>query len=1033
MGWKLWNYADWNVALLRHAFGATSKWQREPVERIQATPEELLALVSDPETIADAVVAAFVSCARSNVPRRGKTFGRFCYEYNGWSPASREPPHFFGMLWLTCLAAYGYPSARLPFHERMWKLLDKTDNLQWELGEGNPICLPPLWYDLQTWLAGAHGRGDPYRTLLLPTEVGKRTGIGQSWFLTFPHADDRSKLAQALWGEGLVGFEPPVHKVLRLLSARTRDFSKAFNEDLKDFEDAFYQGSVTAKNSAFWRAVRQEALSPCIEPHEAHRNKQLAPVRVVVSDTQDGFQPLVCGVDGWKPPSGYTVRTLPEPVGDLAVYLRGQDGALDLPAEDAFLYGNLLSLSHRKLVDQGVLLLREQSSALYAVVSGSEAHGVNVALVRNDLVEAFRGAFGGRPVDVLLDGWTAVSECSVRAEESLPHGLERVLQLLPTMFPRVISASEGIRIDGGFLRALHFLPHLHADGAASVVIDDGTGRETPCAKVIHEGRAEWELPAAAIPRDGKVLARAAWSGTASDTLELAETWLAFREESNAVEFKPPPPGGYDVEACKQPEMPIHGGSPVGLGITTGDARMSADLFHLETQVRYLGPGIGQMSKEPLPTFDWLALGAFKNPEALVFIGDPESPRMPAQASADSARARRHWRGAFSNAKAVLVRNPAGQFDSIGAFPQVEKALGAYRRHHRVGAGAATCDTTELSAVEERPDGLVAADSATDEAVSALAALSARRAGLGYKEVAAILGGLLPKREKGHEDFLAVQQLVRAWAECGQIDVLREVSGGHLLIAARRPRLVLVRRGPSVEGRVIGLLNPMVRRRIESCVDRFGVSLSELEGPNRWQPSIVRLRGSEAELAAVAKEAELDPSEWLHWPSLSGVPEHFDVTTAYRHLKPDLATKAFRTHFAWDWDNFVFSRASVGTPGRADVVIHRRLHPDGSAVHVVLYKGDPVASSYTRNWALLFAYDMAGERPFTRSEGALVCQGASPVHLPLPIARLCAFTGAGLPGPRFEREPGKVTSYEYPLGKGLLSLLESVIPASWIAH
>ncbi|WP_242392215.1 hypothetical protein [Anaeromyxobacter oryzisoli] len=1032
MNWKEWKYADWNLALLRHVFRSTSKWQRDPVERIQATPDELLVLVNDREANAPAVVEAFLANARANVPPRGKTFGSYCYDYKGWSTASREPPHFFGMLWLTCLAAHGYPNQRLPFHKRMWELLGKIDNLQRELGGGNPICLPPLWNDLQAWLAAANGRGEPYRTLLLPMEVGKRKGIGQSWFLTFPHAEDRSKLARALWEEGLVGFEPPVHKVLRLLAARKREFSKPFNEDLKDFEDAFSQGSVTAKSSAFWRAVRQESLSPCVEQNETRR-RHLAPVQLIVADTQDGFQPLVCGVEGWNLPNGYTSSALPEPVGDLTVYLRGHDGALDEPVEDAFVYGNLLGLSHRKLVDQGVLLLREQSSASFAVVSGSEAHGVNVALVRNDLLEPFLRAFGGEQADVLLDGWTAVTECAVRVEESLPQGLERVLQLLPTMFPRVVSASDGIRIDAGFLRALHFLPHLHADGASTVVIEDGGGQEIPCAKVDHEGRVEWELPAASIPRNGKVLARAVWKGAASESLDVAETWLNFREESNAVEFKPPPLGGYDIEACTQPEMLIRGGEPVGLGITTYDACLSADLFHLETQVRYLGPGIGQMSREPQPTFDWLALGTFKNPEALVFMGNPNSPCMPEQARADSAGARRHWREAFSNAKVVLVRTPEGNFDSVGKHPHVEMALGAYRRHQRVAADAATCPTMELSALEERPDGLVAADEATDEAVSALAALSARRAGLGYKEVASILGGLLPRREQGHEDFLAVQQLVRAWTECGQIDVLREVSGGHLVIATRRPRLVLVRRGPGVEGRVIGLLNPSVRRRIEQIASRFRVSLSELEAPNRWQPSIVRLRGTEKALSEVAREAEFEPSEWLHWPSLSKVPEHFDVTTAYRHLRPDLATNAFKTHFAWDWERLVFSKAAVGKAGRAGVVVHRRLHPDGSAVHVVLDKGLPVASSYTRNWALLFAYDMAGVRPFARADGALVCRGASPVHLPLPIARLCAFTGAGLPGPRFEEKSGKVRSYEYPLGKGLLGLLQSVIPGSWIAR
>jgi hypothetical protein len=821
--------------------------------------------------------------------------------------------------------------------------------------------------------------------------------------------------------------------VLSLLSDASSSFSKAFREDLSDFQEAFTSGSVTAKGSAFWRAVRQEALSPCIEQGGTPRRTiDSAQVLLAVADTQDGFQPLVCVVDGWKAPDEYTISALPEPIGDAVGFLRGQDGALDLPVEDAFVYGSLLSLAHRKLVDQGILLLREQSSAIFEVVSGSEAHGASVALVRNDLVEAFRRAYGGAVADALVEGWTALTGCAVTIAEALPEGLEKAHQLLPTMFPRVISPSGGIRIDGGFLRALHFLPHLHADGASGVVVEVADGRQLPCAGVESDGRIEWNLPAAAIPRDGHVTARAWWAGKVLGTREEAVARLNFRDESNAVAYKLPPNEAFDVEACVEPEWQIRGGATVDLGITTGQAALSADLFDLELQIRHLGPAIGQMAKHQATGLEWLAIGAFGRPDVLVFIGDVEAPRMPERASAESARARRHWREAFNNARVVMVRTPAGTYEPVAQHPKVEQALATFRRHHRVPEGSPKITTEELTPAEEQVDGLVASDPATDEAVAALAALSVRKAGLGYKEVASVLSGLLPKRVGGQEDFLAIQQLLRAWTECGQIDVLREVRSGHLLVAARRPRIALVKRGPSIEGRIIGLLNPSVRGRVGQVATRHDVSFSEMEAPNRWQPSIIRLRGSEAALAEVAKDLELEPSEWLHWPVLKGpVPRHFDVTEAYRNLKSDLATKAYKPHFAWDWDRLGFTKAALKSGGRAGVVVERRLHSDGSAVHVVLDKGVPVASSFTRNWTLLFAYELAGVRPFVRKDAALVCSGASPVNLPLPIARLCALTGAGLPGPRFVIGSGTVASYEYPLGDGLLSLLEAVIPRNWI--
>jgi len=1033
--WKEWTYGDWNLALLQHVFRAKAKWQREPVERILAAPDELLIVVKDTSASATEVVEAFVAAARANTPRNGKTFGSFCYDYRGWTPASEAPPHFFGMLWLTCLAAHGHPDPKATFYQRMWDLLGKKDNLQRQVGDSSPVCFPPLWNDLQAWLAVRNGKGEHFRTLLLPTEVGRRTAIGQSWFLAFPHAEDRGKLARALWEEGLIGFEPPVHKVLRLLSDSRWTFSKAFKEDLGDFQKAFAGGSVTARGSAFWRAVRQEAMSPCVgQGGTPRRGADSAGARLAVADTQDGFQPLLCVVDDWKVPKEYTTCALPEPIGDAVSFLRGIDGELDLPVEDAFVYGSLLNLAHRKLVDQGLLLLREQSSAIFEVVSGSEAHGASVALVRNDLVDAFRRAFGGATADALLEGWTALTGCAVSIAEALPEGLERAHQLLPTMFPRVISPSGGIRIDGGFLRALHFLPHLHADGAAEVVVEDEGGRRLPCVGAEEDGRIEWHLPDKSIPRNGAVLVAASWPGSPAGAPEEAEVRLEFREDSNAVEYKPLPSGAYDTEACGEPECQVRGGVPVELAVTTHEASRSGDLFDLETQVRYLGPALGQMSRQRSDSFEWMGLGAFKRPEVLVFIGDPASPTMPSQASADSPRARRHWREAFNNAESVVVRTTAGAYEPVSLHPKVEQALAAFRRHIKVPTGAPTCPTEELSAEEEQLDGLVAPDAATDEAVAALAALSARRAGLGHKEVASVLGGLLPKRASGHEDFLAIQQLIRAWTECGQIDVLREVSGGHQVVVARRPRIVLVRRGPSIEGRIVGLLNPSVRSRVQGVAARRHVSLSALEAPNRWQPSVLRLRGSEAALAEVTSDLEFAPPEWLHWPPTNGVaPKHFNVSETYNNLKRGLATSAYKLHQAWDWSSLGFTRSALGEPGHEGVVVQRRLAADRTAIHVVLYKGEEFASFYTRNWALLVAYDLAGAHPFVRREGALVCRGISPVHLPLPISRLCALTGAGLPGPRFGNPSGAVTSYEYPFGTGLLSLLESVIPHNWIGQ
>jgi hypothetical protein len=1034
LSWRDWTYSDWNRELLRHSLGSAKGRSEDPIERIPATPEELLLVVDDRQATTSDALAAFLSQVKAQVPRGECTFSRFCYDYKGWSVSSAEPPHFFGMLWLTCLAAYGYPpDATKSFHKRMWDLLGKTDNLQRHNGDAAQICLPKLWLDLKVWLGIRKACGDTYNEILLPTEVGIRTGIGQSWFLAFPHIQDRSLLAKLLWDSGLVGFEPPVHRVLEVLEATKREFSRGLQEDLADFQRAYAQGAVSAKASAFWRAVRQEALSPCVTRDGARRQRGDR-VELLVADTQDGFQPLICGGAGWDVPTHYSPNPLPEPVGPLTSYLRGKEGSLEEPAEDAFVYGKLLGLSHGRFVEQGMVLLREHSSELYTVVSGSEAHGVVVGLVRDDLVDAFRRAFGGKRHDALIEGWSAIAGCSVKICDVLPTGLEGALQLLPTMYPRVVASSGGIRIAGGFLRALHFLPHLHANGADSVVMRMPDGSEYPCAPVEEEGHVEWRLPEANVPASGELVARATWPVRGAQGPEVAETMLRFEEEAPSDAYKPLGSGTFGLEACLKPEMHVRGGEEIYLGVTTNSLSETADLFSLEPQVRYLGPGLGEMSVEARPGYDWLTLGSFKNPDALLFIGDPEHPIVPAQAQAAEKGARRHWRDAFTKPTRCLVRTPEGAFRPVSEFPKVLEALVLYRRHMKVASRAALCPTVSPDGLKERPEGLVTPDVATDEAVAAIAALSVRKAGLSHKEVSEILTALLPKHKDAHgEDYLALQQLLRAWTECGQLDVLREVRGGHLAIVARRPRLVFVRRGPSVEARLVGLLNPATRRRAEALSKRLGVSLSEVEAPNRWQPSILRFRGGVDELETLAKEAEFAPSEWLHWPSLGSIADHFNVTAAYQEIRPDLATPAFKVRSAWDWVERQFTRDAYRNRPDAGVVIERRLHPDGSAVHVVIDDGKPVASSFLRNWALLFAYDLAGQTPFSRRDPeSLACEGASPVHLPLPIARLCAITGAGLPGPRFDERTGRVQAYEYPFGRRLVTLLETVIPGNWIS-
>jgi hypothetical protein len=186
------------------------------------------------------------------------------------------------------------------------------------------------------------------------------------------------------------------------------------------------------------------------------------------------------------------------------------------------------------------------------------------------------------------------------------------------------------------------------------------------------------------------------------------------------------------------------------------------------------------------------------------------------------------------------------------------------------------------------------------------------------------------------------------------------------------------------------------------------------------------------LEELARLTGLDIPTWLDWPSLDQLPPHFDVNTAYRALPDRSEPKSYQQNAWWDWTSMMFRRrAQPESP--SDVELERRSHLDGTSIYVVSSGGQTCCWTSVRNWALLFAYELKGVPPFKQDRGGtLSCDGLSPVHLPLPIARLCTLLGVAVPGPVFADR--NVRSYRYSFGPRLFHLIEraEAIPAAWIS-
>lgn len=1015
--WQLWTYADWNQRLVEYCLAARpGDPEPKPVYRLAATPDELAIVAGAPDHQAMEVADRFRDCVLENVPR-GVRFCGFCLKHRAkrakddspWSPNSTDAPPFFGMLWFTCLVQYGYPDAEGGFHERMWDLLGVHDQL---------TRLPQVWADMAAWTRTMRSCGQPVRELVLPPEDGFRTKTGASYFLAFPHSADRRIIAELLVGSGLSGFEPPLAPVLEVLRGARDRFSKDFRRDLDDFVAKYVETTGDPRDSPFWRAVRQEALDPsCAGSHDTQGRSSL----LAVFD-DDGLLPFVAVSDDWEPPAACSVRALDDPMGDLIAYVVDEEGELDTIAEAALASPEaLLGAGGRALVQQGLLAFRAEASDIRQLATGEHLAAADVALVRSDLVETFVATFGGNCEPSRFDGWSEVVDCRVQQVDKLPPGLERVTQLLRTMNPPALRFVGGVRTGGGFLSIEGFLPVLRAPGANSVTVEAG-GNSLECAQI---GPDEWELPAALAREAHDVTVLTEWSilHPSGETVERStRQYLRLEDVELKDSFKPAAAGAYYLEGCRPAQRPTTGGATIPLLVTTLDSAASIDLLALDASARYLGPGVGEMSLEPRPGFDWLAIGPKNRPDVLVFVGDPASPVGPANRRSPSGADRRHWRRSFAPSSPLVIRSATGEYEAEAGHPLVSNARSALRRH-RTSSDAAACPSTQLEAVLSL--GGSTPNERVHKMVEAVAALACRRSGLRYQVIKELLADLTSSA-----DHILHRELVRAWAEAGAWDLVRRQDRSQTLIVPRRPRFVATMRGPQAEASLIGLLTPARKAEFDRALSARGLEANALHTVSPWQPSVPRVRTSAANLEAVSRAAGLEPVEWLRWDDPTSVPKHLDTDELEQGLRDDDPPVGFAFDACWNWDERMFRR-HVSSTGKG-VEVERRAHRQRCSIYVVLDHGTTFAWTYVKNWALLLAFALRGEPPFVLSrDGVLSTVGRSPVHLPLPWGRVCAVLGSGVPGPTTDIGSAAVGGYRYPLGPTLAGLVRKTISPDWL--
>lgn len=565
--WRRWMYQQWNERLVEYCFRKIDASEAGSVERIPATPEELVEIVGDRDADPDEVVEAFVAAVKRKLSVREVNFGKFCRNYVGWTPRSEAPPRFFAALWLTCLVAYGYPRGRSTgFHARIKEIFGSGASQQMN-------CLPQAWRDLERWTENRVEADAPMRELRLPPEDTYRTNIGFSWFLAFPHHNDRRKLYELLRSNDLLGDEPPIEPILDLLRLNEEAFSGAFRKDFEVFSADFLSTGAEVRNSPFWRAVRQEALAPFAEGGSSVR-PDLNMALMAEIDDDDLYVYVACS-DEARLPTGYAMRGFGYELDGFSSQVVVNDDSLsdtdkiDLAALAA-LEGRLRVPKARLYARRGVLVFQEVLTNEFRLAGGSGANLAEVALVRDDLVEHFTRAYGGRARRSHLAGWHQVTHCRVLVRPDAPKGLERVKHLQETMIPPSVRLVEGIRTGDGFYAFPGFLPKVRFDGATAIEILDAQ-RGLVC-RALRSARepSEWKLPE--ILRNlapCRLLVRAHWRDGA-DRPRVSETNLVFVDRTADHDYKHLSAGFYFVEACNPGEKVIAGGKEVPLDIATAE-------------------------------------------------------------------------------------------------------------------------------------------------------------------------------------------------------------------------------------------------------------------------------------------------------------------------------------------------------------------------------------------------------------------------------------------------------------------------------
>jgi hypothetical protein len=958
--WRTWRITQWNERLLEHFFGRSDD-SEGPVVVLLVTSDELVRVTNDRDASASEVRDAFVAVVQATFARVG-SFLADASDYQGWPgpPADDVVPRFVSHLIFTCVAASESSDDLASEGSYLARLRDLTED---QLPDYSIQSLPRLWENLAGWLSAPRNQLR-FRRLKLP-EPGALTRIGYTVKLAFPDRRDQRQLSELLQEAGLAGQEPPIGKVLSLVSSARSRFRQPFLNAFDEFRSNINATTPYAdmvEEHRFWAAVREAALrGRRVDEVPAMR----ARAQILCEEQDDRLFSFVVTDEPVESVPGMITAELPLAYGQWRFAMLPQEfSTIELAALNGtmsrLLEGKLLLPRISPLVVQGVLPMIASSSGLLELATSNELQMAQVALVREDLAEDLVRIYGRASPTINFSNhknWVEIRGLELHklpSEKLEATSLRRCWMLHESLVDRGIHVMGGVRADDGWLGIKEVLPKIVMAGDGQIFLEDS---EANTEALLREEDGSWKLPDRDLIGAFRLIAKT----------QLKDRTIRFVGGLASENFRlPADPESWIVE---------------GLG---GTATLAASApYSTEPMVQnapaydrgiYLGPIVGQFVGSPddaawrVSKFGGVTFGARCRVDLAA---------SPPPARAPLLSARRRWR------KLLLHSEP----------DPADPGFVAARRANRRWFIAANLPTLDV------PD---RAPSATQSSIQPLASVdrllrvvsgrASNRTGLPWSEWASLVQELLGvERER-------VAAITRAWAEAGTIEVGSFARWRQRCVFPRPPILAAFRIGDAVGATIMGMMLRETRQGMIAAAKREGILFEDRMGVSRFGPSTLTFRTSGIEKFESLCRSMGTTLIWLD----------IDLSNYAAQVRHDGLTPApLNYDYCRQWTNWSLQDVT----DRTAIVFEHWLR-SGRPDYWKVSRGELSIWSYDLNTARLWAAALIGE-PLSVADGAGDL-AASHGFVPLPLARMLAVLGAGLSG------PDELWRYRYPASSLRLS-------------